>query len=129
MKRVRRRGSQRNPPGLPARLRLEAVHDCERCDRYARCRPLKILDRFGARGTLPSMLPDRTGQRIRKLAEPARYCNGAFMMKRGDQDLKNMIDNAIMEINSSGQIKDIFSHFMKLDPRYVRAPALPFQEK
>jgi cyclohexadienyl dehydratase len=66
---------------------------------------------------------------VRALEEPVRFCNGAFMMPLGDERLKNLIDNAITELNSSGQISEILSHYVKLDPRYIRAPALPFREK
>lgn len=66
---------------------------------------------------------------VRSLDEPVRFCNGAFMLPLGDERLKNMIDNAIGEINSSGLITEILGRFTKLDPRYVRAPTLPFQDK
>jgi ABC-type amino acid transport substrate-binding protein len=65
---------------------------------------------------------------IRALDEPARYCNGAFMVPLGDTKLKYMIDNAISELNSSGRIEEMLSHFTKLDPHYIRIPAMPFRE-
>lgn len=67
--------------------------------------------------------------KIKSLDEPARFCNGAFMLPLGDERLKHLIDDAITEINSSSQIKDILGHFIPSDPRYVRAPALPFQDQ
>lgn len=65
---------------------------------------------------------------IRSLDEPVRFCNGAFMLPLGDTKLKNLVDNAITELNSSGQIEEILSHFTKIDPHYIRAPAMPYRE-
>jgi L-cystine transport system substrate-binding protein len=60
----------------------------------------------------------------------ARFCNGAFMMPLGDSRLKDMMDNAIMELNSSGQLREILTKWMKTDdPNYVRAPAKPYGDK
>ncbi len=66
--------------------------------------------------------------KIRSLETPARYCNGAYMMPLGDVRLKFMVDNALMELNTSGQLKSIMKKYMPLDPRYVRMPAMPFAE-
>jgi ABC-type amino acid transport substrate-binding protein len=60
----------------------------------------------------------------------ARFCDGAFMLPLGDTRLKYMIDNAIMELSSSGQIRAILNKWVKPDdPLYVRAPAVPYGEK
>lgn len=60
----------------------------------------------------------------------ARFCDGAFMIPLGDERLRHMMDDAIMEINSSGQVRDILTHWMKTDdPLYVRAPAKAYEEK
>jgi ABC-type amino acid transport substrate-binding protein len=46
------------------------------------------------------------------------------MMPLGDVRLKYMIDNAIAELNSSGQIRAILNRWVKPDdPLYARAPA------
>lgn len=66
---------------------------------------------------------------IRSLDEPVRFCNGAFMLPLGDARLKYLVDNAITELNSSGQIEEILSRFTKIDPRYIRSPAMPFRDK
>ena len=63
------------------------------------------------------------------MGEAVRFCNAAFMLPLGDERFKDIVDNALMEINTSGQIETMISHYTKLDPRYVRAPAMPFQEK
>jgi ABC-type amino acid transport substrate-binding protein len=88
----------------------------------------KIDVAFAGQSTV-DMYNEKNSEKIKSLTEPIRFCNGAFMLPLGDERFKHLIDDAIMEINSSGQIKEILSRFMKLDPRYVRAPALPFQEK
>ncbi len=61
----------------------------------------------------------------------ARFCDGGFMMPLGDTRLKYMIDNAIMELSTSGgQIRAILNHWVKPDdPLYVRAPAVPYGDK
>lgn len=66
---------------------------------------------------------------IRSLDEPIRFCNGAFMLPLGDTKLKNLIDNAITELNSSGQIESILSRFTKIDSHYIRIPAMPYRDK
>ncbi len=59
----------------------------------------------------------------------ARFCDGGFMMPLGDERLKDMMDSAIMEINNSGQLRDILTKWMKTpDPKYVRAPAKAYGE-
>ncbi len=70
---------------------------------------------------------EKNPDKVKALAEPVRFCNAAFMLPLGDEKLKYMIDNAITELNTSGQIKEILGRFIKLDPRYVRMPALPYQ--
>ena len=52
------------------------------------------------------------------------------MTPLGDERLKNMMDDAIMEINSSSQLRDILTKWMKTDsPLYVRAPAKAYGDK
>jgi hypothetical protein len=52
------------------------------------------------------------------------------MMPLGDERLKNMMDDAIMEINSGNQLRDILTKWMKTDdPRYVRAPTKAYGDK
>lgn len=65
---------------------------------------------------------------IRSLGEPARFCNGAFMVPLGDERLKNVVDNAIGELNSSGQIGKILEKYVPSDPRYARTPAKLYSE-
>jgi ABC-type amino acid transport substrate-binding protein len=86
----------------------------------------KIDIAFSGQSTV-DIYNEKNSEKIKSLDEPVRFCNGAFMLPAGDERLKHLVDNAIVEINSSGQIKEILSRFMKQDPRYVRAPALPFQ--
>ena len=63
-----------------------------------------------------------------KSVKAVRFCDGGFMMPLGDYRLKYMIDNAIMELNTSGQIRAILNKWVKPDdPLYARAPALPYQ--
>jgi ABC-type amino acid transport substrate-binding protein len=88
----------------------------------------KIDVAFSGQSTV-DMYNEKNDEKIKTLNEPARFCDGAFMMPLGDQRLKYMIDNAIMELNSSGQLREILNRFVKPDPRYVRAPTLPYQEK
>jgi len=62
-----------------------------------------------------------------KSVAAVRFCDGGFMMPLGDYRLKYMIDNAIMELNTSGQIRAILNKWVKPDdPLYARAPALPY---
>jgi len=88
----------------------------------------KIDVAFSGQSTV-DLYNEKSPEKVKSLSEPARFCNGAFMLPLGDERLKHVIDNAIVEINSSGQIKEILGRYTKTDPRYVRAPALPFQEK
>lgn len=66
--------------------------------------------------------------KVRSLSDGVRYCNGAFMVPLGDERLKLMVDNALDELNTDGRLEAIFSRYMPLDPRYVRAPARPYKE-
>ncbi len=66
--------------------------------------------------------------KIRTLGNAVRYCNGAYMMPLGEHRLKYLIDNALMELNTSGQLEKIMSKYMPIDPRYIRLPAMPFRE-
>jgi ABC-type amino acid transport substrate-binding protein len=79
--------------------------------------------------TTVDLYNEKNAEKLKSIDEPARFCNGGFMLPLGDVRLKYMIDNAITEINSSGQIRDILARFVKPDPRYARVPTLPFQEK
>lgn len=65
--------------------------------------------------------------KIRTLKEPVRYCNGGYMMPLGDQRLKYLIDNALMELNTSNQLEAIAEKYMPINERYIRLPAKPFQ--
>jgi len=89
----------------------------------------KIDIAFAGQITIDLYNEKNPDKKIRSLEEPVRFCNGAFMLPLGDDRLKYMVDNTIGELNSSGQIKEILSRFVKLDSRYIRAPTLPFQEK
>lgn len=66
--------------------------------------------------------------KLRTLDEPARYCNGAFMMPLGEFNLKQMMDNALMELNVSGKLKEIAAKYMPVTPKYIRLPDLPFRK-
>jgi lysine/arginine/ornithine transport system substrate-binding protein len=88
----------------------------------------KIDVAFSGQETVDLYLKKHPGS-IRSLPQAARYCNGAFMLPLGDIKLKLMVDNAIGEINSSSQIQNILTKYMKFDPRYVLAPAMLFREE
>jgi len=88
----------------------------------------KVDITFSGQATIGLYEKQHPGKVI-SLPEPARYCNGAFMLPQGDTHLKEMVDNAIGEINSSGQIGDIIKKHTKLDKRYVLVPAMPFREQ
>ncbi len=64
--------------------------------------------------------------KVRVLPFPARYCDGAFMLPLGDSNLKQMVDNALLELNTSGKMKEISKRFMPDDPLYNSTPARPF---
>lgn len=63
--------------------------------------------------------------KIHVLPYPARYCDGAFMLPLGSFNLKQMVDNAILELNTSGRMKDIAQRYVPLDPLYNSLPASP----
>jgi polar amino acid transport system substrate-binding protein len=67
------------------------------------------------------------GNVVRSVDQPARYCDGGFMMNRGEHDLKQMIDNALMELNTSGELERITARYMPVQEKYVRLPAQPFR--
>ncbi|MFA6279181.1 MAG: transporter substrate-binding domain-containing protein [Bdellovibrionales bacterium] len=89
----------------------------------------KIDVAFSGQTTIDAFNEKNPEGKTRSLDEPVRFCNGAFMLPLGDERLKNVVDNAIGEINSSGLIKTILNKFVKDDPRYVRTPALLFRNK
>ncbi|MGE4351131.1 MAG: substrate-binding periplasmic protein [Bdellovibrionales bacterium] len=65
--------------------------------------------------------------KIKALPFPARFCDGAFMMPLGEFNMKQMIDNALLELNTAGVLDDIVTKYMPLDPLYVRLPAKPYR--
>ncbi|MGE0109656.1 MAG: substrate-binding periplasmic protein [Bdellovibrionales bacterium] len=65
--------------------------------------------------------------KMRVLPYPVRYCDGAFMMPLGEFNFKQMIDNALMELNTSGQLDQIAKKHMPLDPLYIKMPAHPYR--
>jgi ABC-type amino acid transport substrate-binding protein len=66
--------------------------------------------------------------KVRVLPYPARYCNGAFMMPLGEFNLKQMMDNALMELNVSGQLDKIAKKYVPVDPLYISLPDMPFRK-
>ncbi len=88
----------------------------------------KIDVAFAGQSTI-DLYNSTNDEKIRSLNKPVRYCNGGFMLPLGDNRLKYMIDNAIGELNASGQIEEILARFVKPDPRYVLSPALLFRDK
>ncbi|MDX2027482.1 MAG: transporter substrate-binding domain-containing protein [Alphaproteobacteria bacterium] len=73
---------------------------------------------------------EKNADKVKSLPVAVRFCNGAFMMPLGDARMKYMIDNAIGEINSSGQIRAVLNRYVKPDdPLYVRTPTLLFRDK
>lgn len=67
------------------------------------------------------------GDTIRTTDKPARYCNGGFMMNLGEHDLKQMMDNALLELNTSGELDRIAARYMPVQDKYVRLPAQPYR--
>ncbi|NTU76596.1 MAG: amino acid ABC transporter substrate-binding protein [Alphaproteobacteria bacterium] len=67
------------------------------------------------------------GEVVRSTDRPARYCDGGFMMGLGEHNLKQMIDNALMELNTSGELERITARYMPVHEKYVRLPAQPFR--
>ena len=64
---------------------------------------------------------------VRSLPEAVRFCDGAFLLPAGDERLKHMVDDTVMELNTSGRLATLIGKSVKLNPRYVRLPALPYQ--
>lgn len=89
----------------------------------------KIDVAFAGQTTIDSYNEKNPEAKVRSLDQPVRFCNGAFMLPFGDAGLKSVVDNAIGELNSSGQIQVILNRFVKDDPRYVLAPAKLFRDK
>lgn len=65
--------------------------------------------------------------KIKSLPYPARFCDGGFMMPLGDFNMKQMVDNAILELNTAGKLDEIAKKYMPLDPRYVNMPNKPYR--
>jgi len=82
----------------------------------------KVDATFTGQATIDLFNEKNPEQKVRAIAEPARFCNGAFMLPHGEEKLKDMIDNAIGELNSSGTIKTILNKYVKDNPLYVRTP-------
>ena len=65
---------------------------------------------------------------VAKTVGPAvRFCNGGFMMPRGDVELKHSVDAAIAELNAAGTIQRILNAYMPADVKYARVPAHDYQ--
>jgi len=88
----------------------------------------KIDIAFTGQSTLDDYTAKNPGV-ARSLSEPVRFCEGAFLLPAGDERLKHMVDDAVMELNSNGRLNDLIGKYVKLDPRYVRLPALPYEDK
>jgi ABC-type amino acid transport substrate-binding protein len=83
----------------------------------------KVDVAFAGQSTVDLYNEKNPDSKVKSIA-PARFCDGGFMLPLGDERLKHMMDDAIMEINSGTQLRDILTRWMKTDdPRYVRAPA------
>ena len=65
--------------------------------------------------------------KIRTLDEPARYCNGAFMMPLGEFNMKQMMDNALLELNISGKLEAIAKKYVPFTKKYLSLPRKPFE--
>lgn len=65
---------------------------------------------------------------VKMLGEPVRYCHGGFLLPQGDMNLKQMIDAALYELNTSGELKKIYLKYMPDDGIHWRTPALPYEE-
>lgn len=64
---------------------------------------------------------------VRSLPFALRFCHGGFMIPSGDYRLKELIDSAVLQMNTGGQLKQIIERYTKVDPLYVRLPAAPYQ--
>ncbi|MDD3182821.1 MAG: transporter substrate-binding domain-containing protein [Alphaproteobacteria bacterium] len=64
-----------------------------------------------------------------KIVGPAvRYSSGGFLLPKGDMDFKQLIDNAILELSISEEIRDIMRKYMPDDRRYWLSPAKAYEE-
>ena len=89
----------------------------------------KVDVAFAGQSTVDIYNEKNPDSKVKSIAA-ARFCDGGFMMPLGDERLKNMMDDAVMEINSSGQIREILTRWMKTDDtRYARAPAKAYGDK
>jgi len=89
----------------------------------------KVDVAFSGQSTVDLYNEKNPDSKVKSIAA-VRFCDGGYMMPLGDIRLKYMIDNAIMELSTSGQIRQILNHWVKPDdPLYVRAPAMPYGEK
>jgi polar amino acid transport system substrate-binding protein len=86
----------------------------------------KVDIAFAGQSTV-DLYNEKNDKKLRSLAEPARYCHGGFMIPSGDTQLKEMLDAAILQMNTGGQLQAIMDKYVKRDPRYVRLPAVPYQ--
>lgn len=86
----------------------------------------KIDVAFGGQITV-DMYNKANGNVIRTTDKPARYCDGGYMMNLGEHDLKQMMDNALMELNTAGELDRIAAKYMPVNDKYIRLPAEPFR--
>ena len=89
----------------------------------------KIDIAFAGQVTVDLYNEKNPDKKVKTLDEPVRFCNGAFMVPLGDEKLKNIVDNAIGELNSNGQVREILGRFTKLDSHYIRIPAHLYEDK
>ena len=88
----------------------------------------KVDIAFSGQSTIDIYNQKNPDRKVRSLSEPARFCHGAFMVPLGDQQLKESFDAAIMQMNTGGQLAKLMEKNVKLDPRYVLLPALPYRD-
>lgn len=60
--------------------------------------------------------------KIQTVGPAVDMCNGSFMLRQGDDRLKNLIDGAINEIIAAKQMPAIYTKYMPNNPNYWRVP-------
>lgn len=72
---------------------------------------------------------ETNGNAVKRIGDPVRYCHGGFMLPQGDMNLKQMIDAALYELNTSSTLRKIYAKYFPDNGLHWLAPALPYERK
>ncbi len=113
---------------FPAAQRIYAADISDDTDFLLMLATNKIDVTFSGQSTIDLYNEKNPDRKVRALPEPARHCEGAFMVPLGDYKLRDAFNAAIMQMNTGGQLARLMEKNVKLDPRYVLLPPLPYRD-